>query len=51
MFFALLIVEVITLLAVVFLLLRRQAASPQDSRLAQVPDQLTRLEGRQQGAD
>lgn len=51
MFLALLIVEVITLLAVVFLLLRRRAASPQDARLAQIPDQLTRLEGRQQAAD
>ncbi|HZY73666.1 MAG TPA: DNA recombination protein RmuC, partial [Edaphobacter sp.] len=49
MLIALLILEVVTLLAVVFLLLRRQQGP--DERLGQVPDQLTRLDARNAALD
>src|SRR6185437_1660188 len=45
----LLVVEIITLLAVVFLLSRRQQGP--DARLGQVPDQLTRLDARNAALD
>ena len=48
---SLLILQIATLLAVIFLLLRKQQAPVQDSRLAQIPDLLTRLDARQQAAD
>lgn len=47
----LLILQIVTLLAVLFLLLRKQQAPEQDSRLTQIPDQLTRIDARQQAAD
>ncbi len=47
----LLILQIVTLLAVIFLLLRKQAAPEQDPRLAQIPDQLTRLDARNQALD
>ena len=46
---ALLVVEIVTLLAVVFLLLRGQQGP--DARLGQVPDQLTRLDARNAALD
>lgn len=46
----LLVCQIVTLIAVVFLLLRRQAPT-QDPRLAQLPDQLTRLDARNQALD
>src|SRR5580698_4958175 len=46
-----LILQIVTILAVVVLLLRKQAAPTQDSRLAQIPDQLTRLDARNQALD
>ncbi|HMF65300.1 MAG TPA: DNA recombination protein RmuC [Edaphobacter sp.] len=48
---SLLILQIVTLLAVVFLLLRKQAAPDQDTRLSQLPDQLTRLDVRNQALD
>ncbi len=45
----LLVVEIVTLLAVVFLLLRGQQGP--DARLGQVPDQLTRLDARNAALD
>lgn len=47
----LLILQIVTLLVVLFLLLRKQQAPAQDSRVAEIPDQLTRLDARQQAAD
>lgn len=47
----LLILQIVTLLAVLFLLLRKQQVPGQDSRIVQIPDQLTRLDARQQAAD
>jgi DNA recombination protein RmuC len=47
----LLILQIVTLLAVIFLLLRKQAAPEQDPRLTQIPDQLTRLDARNQALD
>lgn len=47
----LLILQIVTLLAVIFLLLRKQQAPEQDPRLTQLPDQLTRLDARQQALD
>ena len=47
----LLAVEIVTLIAVVFLLLRRQQTQAQDPRLAQLPDQFTRLDARNQALD
>lgn len=47
----LLVLQIVTLLAVIFLLLRKQQALEQDPRLAQLPDQLTRLEARSQAAE
>jgi DNA recombination protein RmuC len=47
----LLILQIVTLIAVVFLLLRKQMAPAQDSRLIQMPDQLTRLDARSQALD
>jgi DNA recombination protein RmuC len=47
----LLAVEIVTLIAVVFLLLRKQKAPAQDPRLAQLPDQFTRLDARNQASD
>jgi len=49
MLIALLVVEIVTLLAVVFLLLRGQQGP--DARLSQVPDQLTRLDARNAALD
>jgi len=46
-----LILQIITLLAVIFLLVRKQAAPALDPRLGQIPDQLTRLDARQQATD
>jgi DNA recombination protein RmuC len=47
----LLILQIVTLLAVIFLLFRRQPAPAQDPRLTQIPDQLTRLDARNQALD
>jgi DNA recombination protein RmuC len=47
----LLILQIITLLLVVFLLLRKPATPQPDQRLTQIPDQLTRLDARSQAAD
>jgi DNA recombination protein RmuC len=47
----LLILQIVTLLAVIFLLVRKQAAPAQDPRLGQIPDQITRLDARQQATD
>jgi DNA recombination protein RmuC len=50
-----LILQIVTLLAIVFLLLRKTTAAPQDPRLSQLldtlPTQLTRLETRAQATD
>jgi len=43
--------QVVTLIAVVFLLLRRPQAPAADPRLAQVPDQLTRVDARSEALD
>jgi DNA recombination protein RmuC len=43
--------QIVTLIAVVFLLLRRQQGQTQDPRLAQLPDQLTRLDARSEALD
>jgi len=43
--------QIVTLIAVVILLLRRQQAPAPDPRLAQMPDQLTRLDARNQALD
>ena len=51
MLLPLLILQIVTLLAIIFLLVRRQAVPAQDSRLAQIPDQLTRLDARNQALD
>ena len=48
---ALLILNLVTLLAVVILLLRKSPAAPQDPRLAQIPEQLTRLDARNEALD
>jgi DNA recombination protein RmuC len=48
---ALLILNLVTLLAVLVLLLRKSPAAPQDTRLTQIPDQLTRLDGRNEALD
>jgi DNA recombination protein RmuC len=47
----LLIFQVVTLIVVIVLLLRRTQAPAQDPRLAQLPDQLTRLDARNQALD
>jgi DNA recombination protein RmuC len=47
----LLILQIVILLAVIYLLFRKPAAPRQDPRLSQIPDQLTRLEARNQAAD
>lgn len=47
----LLLLQIATLLAVIFLLVRRQATPAQDPRLTQIPDQLTRLDARNQALD
>jgi DNA recombination protein RmuC len=47
----LLVLQIVTLLAVIFLLFRKQAKSDQDPRLTQIPDQLTRLDARNQALD
>jgi hypothetical protein len=47
----LLVCQIVTLIAVVVLLLRRQQAAVQDPRPAQLPDQLTRLDTRNQALD
>ena len=46
-----LILQILTLLAVIFLLLRKQTTPAQDPRLTQIPDQLTRLDIRNQALD
>ena len=51
MFTALLIVNLITLLAVVLLLLRKQPVPATDTRLTQMPEQLTRLDARNEALD
>ncbi|MEG9438627.1 DNA recombination protein RmuC [Edaphobacter sp. HDX4] len=48
---ALLVAQIITLLAIFWLMLRRPSAPVQDPRLAQVPDQLTRLDARNQALE
>jgi DNA recombination protein RmuC len=49
---ALLVLNLVTLVAVILLLLRRQPkAQEQDPRLAQIPDQLTRLDARNEALD
>src|SRR5882757_5614508 len=48
---ALIVLQILTLLAVIFLLLRRQAAATQDPRAAQIPDQLARLDARSEAFD
>ncbi|QNI36778.1 DNA recombination protein RmuC [Edaphobacter albus] len=47
----LLVCQVVTLLAVVVLLLRKPQAPTQDQRLAQLPDQITRLDARSEALD
>ncbi len=47
----LLVCQIVTLIVVVVLLLRRQQMQAQDPRLAQLPDQLTRLDARNQALD
>jgi Uncharacterized protein conserved in bacteria len=47
----LLILQIATLLVVIFLLFRRQAAPAEDPRAAQIPDQLAALNTRQQATD
>ena len=47
----LLVCQIVTLLAVVVLLLLRQQPQTQDPRLAQLPDQLTRMDARNQALD
>jgi DNA recombination protein RmuC len=47
----LLVLQIVTLLTVIFLLLRKQSAPQQDPRLTQIPDQLTRLDARNQALD
>jgi DNA recombination protein RmuC len=47
----LLILQIVILLAVIYLLFRKPGAPEQDPRLTQIPDQLTRLEARNQAAD
>jgi DNA recombination protein RmuC len=47
----LLILQIVTLLVVIFLLFRKQAAPVQDPRVAQIPDQLAALTTRQQATD
>jgi DNA recombination protein RmuC len=47
----LLILQIVTLLVVIFLLLRKQQAPEQDARVAQISEQLTRLDARQQAAE
>ena len=42
----LLVLQITTLLAVIFLLFRKLPAAAQDPRLTQLPDQLTRLDAR-----
>jgi DNA recombination protein RmuC len=52
MLIPLLVLQIVTLLAVVYLLVRKQpSAEQEDSRLTQLPDQLTRLDARNQAAD
>ncbi|WP_158942234.1 DNA recombination protein RmuC [Granulicella sp. S190] len=48
---ALLILNLVTLLAVVILLLRKQQPPTPDARLTQLPDQLTRLDARNEALD
>jgi len=48
---ALIVLQILTLIAVIFLLLRRQAAAPQDPRAAQILDQLARLDARSEAFD
>src|SRR5665213_588151 len=47
----LLILQIVTLLVVIFLLVRKQAAPAQDPRLAQLLEQFTRLDGRNEALD
>jgi DNA recombination protein RmuC len=47
----LLVVQIVTLIVVVVLFLRKTQTQPQDVRLAQLPDQLTRLDARNQALD
>ena len=48
---ALLVVQIVTLIVVIVLLLRRTQVPAQDPRLAQLPDQLTRLDARNEVLD
>jgi DNA recombination protein RmuC len=45
MLIPLLVLQILTLLAIVYLLVRKQPAAEQDHRLTQLPDQLTRVDG------
>jgi DNA recombination protein RmuC len=45
------ILQLITVIAVIVLLLRRQSGPQPDVRLAQIPDQLTRMDARNQAAE
>ena len=47
----LLILQIVALVAIIFLLFRKQAAPAQDTRLTQIPDQLTRIDARNQALD
>ncbi len=40
----LLVLQIVTLLAVIYLVARKRPAAEQDPRLTQLPDQLTRLD-------
>lgn len=46
----LLILQIVTLLAIIFVLFRKQPAPPQDPRLTQLPDQIGRLENQVRAA-
>ncbi|WP_433974843.1 DNA recombination protein RmuC [Tunturiibacter lichenicola] len=48
---ALLVLNLVALLAVIVLLLRKSQAAQQDPRLAQIPEQLTRLDARNEALD
>jgi DNA recombination protein RmuC len=47
----LLVLQIVTLLAIIFLLFRKQVPPQQDPRFSQLPDLLTRMDARQQAAD
>ena len=51
MLIALLVCQIVTLIVVVMLILRRSQGSEVDPRLAQVPDQMTRLDARSEAVE